>query len=144
MELDHVLLADMASPRPDGKIDVYGVGWDTIFAAAVPATHPRMDLVIRFLLSPQEMETSHRVAVVLMGADRELSRMQADVQPAPPEQLAMLSAGRRAGVGLLLTFAGQVFPDYGSYSLVITWDGTEVRDAIRLFVQPPPGPPQLT
>jgi hypothetical protein len=138
MELDHVVIADVASPRPDGKLDLYGVGWDTIFASAVPATHPRMDLVIRFLLSAQEMETDHRVVVTLLSADGELNRVQADVAPMPPEQRAAIQPGRRIGVGMLLTLAGQTFPEYGSYSLVITWDGTEVREPIRLFVAPPP------
>lgn len=140
MELDHVLLADVASPRPDGKIDLYGVGWDTIFASAVPAMHPRIDIVIRFLLSAQEMETEHRVVVALLGADSELNRIQADVAPMTPEQRAEIQPGRRVGVGMLLTMAGQTFPHYGSYSLVITWDGTEVREPIRLYVVPPPTP----
>lgn len=143
MELDHVVLADVISPRPDGKIDLYGVGWDTIHAPSVPTQHPRMDLAIRFLLSAQEVEAPHRVVVTLMGADREIARMQADVAPVPDEQRAAIEAGRRIGIGIILTLAGVVFPEYGSYSLVITWDGTEVREPIRLFVAPLPGQPQL-
>ncbi len=73
MELDYVVLADVASQRPDGKIDLHGVGWDTVYAASIPAVHPRMDLAMRFLLSPQELETSHRVVVALMGPDSELA-----------------------------------------------------------------------
>jgi hypothetical protein len=142
MELDHVVLADIASPRPDGKLDLYGVGWDTIFAPAVPTIHPRMDLVIRFLLEPHEMETTHQVIVRLMGPDGELGRMQADVAPMPDEQRGQVQAGRRIGVGILLTLASQVFPEYGAYSLAITWDGTNVRDPIRLFVEPPPAASQ--
>jgi hypothetical protein len=143
MELDHVVLADVVSPRPDGKIDLHGVGWDTIFAAAVPATHPRMDVVIRFLLSAQEVEAAHRVVVTLLATDGlELARIQADVAPLPPDQRGALPAGRRIGIGMLLTLAGVTFPNYGAYSLVITWDGTEVREPIRLFVEPIPVAPQ--
>jgi hypothetical protein len=143
MELDHVVLADIVSPRPDGKIDLYGVGWDTIISPTVPAMHPRMDLAIRFLLSAQEVETSHHVAVTLMGADGQLARIDADVAPLPPETRATIQAGRRVGIGIILTLAGVTFPDYGAYSIVITWDGTEVRDPLRLFVSPMPGaPPQ--
>jgi hypothetical protein len=142
MELDHAILADGASPRPDGKLDLYGVGWDTIFAAAVPAAHPRMDLLIRFLLSQQEMEADHCVLVTLMSGDgAELARVQADVAPMPLEQRLAIPAGRRVGVGLLLTLAGVTFPDYGSYSVVITWDGTEPRQPLRLFVERLPGQP---
>ena len=145
MELDHVVLADIASPRPDGKIDLHGVGWDTIFATAVPATHPRMDVVIRFLLSAQEVETDHRVVLTLLSTDGvELARIQTDVASMPVEQRATIEAGRRIGIGILLTLGGIVFPQYGAYSLVITWDGTEVREPIRLFVVPPPAPAPQT
>ena len=74
----------------------------------------------------------------------ELARMQADVAPLLPGQRAAIPAGRRIGIGMILTLAGVTFPEYGAYSLVITWDGTEVREPIRLFVQPlvaaPPRP----
>ena len=84
MELDHVVLADVISPRPDGKLDLHGVGWDTIHASTVPATHPRMDLAIRFLLSSQELEAAHHIVVTLISADGlELSRLEADTQPMP-------------------------------------------------------------
>jgi hypothetical protein len=141
MELDHMVLADVVSPRPDGKIDLHGVGWDTIFAAAVPATHPRMDLAIRFLLSAQEVETGHTVVVTLLGPDSELARIQADVAPLPAEQRAAIAAGRRVGIGIILNLAGVTFPQYGDYSLVLTWDGTEVRAPVRLFVAPLPAAP---
>ncbi len=84
MDVDHVVLADFALPRPDGKLDIHGVGWDTIAAPAVPVTHPRMDLALRFLLSGLELESDHRVVVTLTTADgAELSRMDANVAPLP-------------------------------------------------------------
>jgi len=138
MELDYIVLADMVSPRPDGKLDMHGVGWDTIMAVAAPVTHPRMDLALRFLLSAQEVESAHRVVVTLITEDGgTLGRMQADMQPIPPEQRARIPAGRRVGVGIVTTLAGVVFPAFGTYSIVITWDGNEVRERpITLFVSP--------
>ena len=139
MELDHVILADIASPRPDGKLDLHGVGWDTVFAGAVPATHPRMDIAIRFLLSMQEVERQHEVVVTLISADgAQLARVEAQVSPMPEDQRANVPAGRRIGIGMLLTLAGVTFPEYGTYNLVITWDGTEAREPIRLYVERPP------
>lgn len=141
MELDHALVADIAAPRPDGKLDLYGIGWDTIFAAAVPASHPRMDVIIRFLASAHELEVPHQVVVSLMGPDgQQLARMDAHIDAMPEEQRSTIEPGHRFGLGLLLTLANVVFPEYGSYSLVITWDGNEVRDPIRLFVKPIPAP----
>lgn len=145
MELDHVVLADVISPRPDGKLDLHGVGWDTIHASTVPATHPRMDLAIRFLLSSQELEAAHHIVVTLISADGlELSRLEADTQPMPPEARAALPPGRRFGIGMVLSMAGITFPDFGDYSLVITWDGTEPREPLRLFVAPLPVPGPFT
>lgn len=139
MELDHAILCDVASPRPDGKLDVHGIGWDTIFAPTVPVAHPRMDLVIRFLVSPQEAASPHSVRVTLIDADgRELAQLSADVNAMPEEQRQALPAGRRFGLGMILTLAGTVFPEYGTYSLVITWDGNEARSPLTLFVAPPP------
>jgi len=144
MEIDHVILADVISQRPDGKIDLHGVGWDTVFASTLPATHPRMDLAIRFLLSPHEMEAAHHVVVTLISADgAELIRMDADVQPMSPDARATIPAGRRIGIGMILNMSGVTFPEYGDYSLVITWDATEPRTPLSLHVAPVPfpGPP---
>lgn len=139
MELDHMVLADVISPRPDGKLDLHGVGWDTIFAGAVPASHPRMDVAVRFLLSQQEVESSHAVGLALVGEDgEELAKLNAEVAALTREQREQIPAGRKIGVGLILTLAGVVFPSYGRYHLAVTWDGTEAREPLRLFVAPIP------
>lgn len=139
MELDHMVLADVISPRPDGKLDLHGVGWDTIFAASVPASHPRMDVAVRFLLSQQEVEDAHAVVLALVGEDgQELAKLYAEVGPLTPEQRGEIPAGRKIGIGLILTLAGVVFPSYGRYHLAVTWDGTEAREPLRLFVAPIP------
>ena len=41
---------------------------------------------------------------------------------------------------LSMDYDGFAFPDFGDYSLVITWDGTEPREPLRLFVAPLPVP----
>jgi hypothetical protein len=139
MELDHLVLADIIAPRPDGKLDLHGVGWNTIFAASVPASHPRMDVAVRFLLSQQEVETSHQVVLALIGEDgQELAKLDAEVAPIPPEQRTAIPVGRKVGIGIILTLAGVVFPAYGSYHLAVTWDGTEARQPVRLYVAPIP------
>jgi hypothetical protein len=141
VQLDHIIIADAITQRPDGKIDLHGVGWDTIFAAAVPAMHPRMDIALRFLLSRQEVETSHHVTLELQAADGQvIARVDADTQPAPEEVRDQIPAGRRLAAGLILNLANLVFPVFGSYQLVITWDGTEPRDPIQMFVSPMPFP----
>lgn len=140
MDLDYAILADGVSARPDGKLDIYGAAWDTIFAVAVPARHPQLTLAIRVLISQHEAEHPHNLTVILQGADgSELARAQGAVEPVPPEQRAQLPAGRKAGIGVVLNFQNVVFPDYGAYQLVIQWDGNELRDPLRLFVETLPG-----
>jgi hypothetical protein len=102
-----------------------------------------MDVAVRFLLSPHEVERGHQVVLTLVGADGlELARVTADIAPLTPEQRAAVPAGRRIGVGLVLTLAGVVFPAFGAYHLVVTWDGTEAREPLRLFLAEMPLPPQ--
>ena len=137
MELDHVVLADFALPRPDGKLDIHGVGWDTIAAPAVPVTHARMDLAVRFLLAAPELESDHKVLVTLTTADgSELTRMEANVAPPPDAQPPQLPLDRKVAIGLVLSFNMVTFPEYGTYQIAVFWDGNELR-AIRLFVAPP-------
>ncbi len=64
MQLDYAILADGVSTRPDGKFDISGAGWDTIHADAVPATHARLTLVVRLLISRAEAEHPHSLIVV--------------------------------------------------------------------------------
>ena len=68
MDLDFALLADGVTRRQDGKLDIYGAGFDTIHSRAVPAQHARLVLVARILVSRHEAEHDHRLDVVLSGA----------------------------------------------------------------------------
>ena len=51
MDLDFALLADGVNLRDDGKLDIDGAGWDTIYAEDVPAVHARLVFALRLLLS---------------------------------------------------------------------------------------------
>lgn len=135
MELDHAILADVVSHRPDGKLDIHGAGFDTIFASRVPAQHPRLDMAIRILFSAHELEERHKFKVVLMTPDGpELARVEADVQPMPVQQRQAIPADRRVGLGFVFNFANIVFPTYGTHHITISIDGTELRDPIKLYV----------
>jgi hypothetical protein len=142
MEVDFATLADGVAQRPDGKVDIFGAGIDNINALQVPAQHPSITLVMRFLVTRHEAENPHQLQVILMGADgNELARSTGEVV-IPAEQAENLPAGRSLGVNLVLQFAGLVFPTFGAYQFSILWDGNEARPAIPLVVsevQPPAG-----
>lgn len=139
MNLDFSILADGASPRPDGKIDIFGAAFDTIFAAATPARHTQLALVVRFLLSTHELEEPHKFKVVLLAEDGgELARLEAQIDAMSDDDRNQVPAGEPIGISNLFNMAGIVFPDYGRYHFVLSWDGTELREPIRLKVAPLP------
>jgi hypothetical protein len=107
-------------------------GWDTSFAPQVPATHPRIALVLRLLVTPHELERPHSILVVLLAADgQELARVEAQVNPLPAEQRQLIPAGRSVGIGAVLNFVNVVFPAYGDYGIKIHWDGGARPSAAR-------------
>lgn len=137
MDLDFVVLADRATIRDDGKLDIEGAGWDTIWSSDVPTVHRQLTVVGRVLVSRHEVASPHRLDLVLQGADgAELARAIGEVEPLPEDARQQIPAGRQAGLGLVLNFQNVVFPEYGAYQLVILWDGTEVRPPLRLFLVP--------
>lgn len=143
MDLDYAILADGVSPRPDGKIDIFGAGWDTIFTASVPAMHPQITLAARVLVSTHEAAHAHSLEVILQAADgAELARAAGGIDPLDDEQRGKIPAGRQIGIALVLNFQNLVFAAYGAYQLVIQWDGNEARPPLRLFVERPPRAPE--
>jgi hypothetical protein len=50
VDLDFAVLADGVVARPDGKLDILGAGFDTIWASTVPAQHQRLVLAVRVLV----------------------------------------------------------------------------------------------
>jgi hypothetical protein len=139
MELDFALLADGVAQRPDRKLDIYGAGFDAILAPDVPARHALLALAVRVLLSRHEAEHNHELDVILQTADgAELARAHGELPPIDEAMRAEIPAGRRLGVGLILTFDNLVFPEYGAYQIVLQWDGNEIRSPLQLSVIPPP------
>jgi hypothetical protein len=139
VDLDFAVLADAVVARPDGKLDVMGAGFDTVYAAAVPARHARLVLAVRVLLSRHETEHAHRLDVVIQGADgAELARGQGDLQRLPDEARKQIRPGHQFGLGMVINFDDIVFPSYGDHQIVVQWDGNEVRPPIRLSVVPLP------
>jgi hypothetical protein len=135
MELDFAVLADGVTARPDGKLDIFGAGFDTIFARSVPARHARLVLAVRILLSRHEGEHSHRLDVIVSAADgAELARAHTDLSPMPDELRDVIPAGRRVGLDMVLNFDNLILPEYGDYQIAIHWDGNEARAPLRLLV----------
>ena len=62
MELGFLVLADHGTNRLDGKFDLIGAGFDTIFVPEAPARHARFVVAVRFLLTREEAAAGVRTA----------------------------------------------------------------------------------
>lgn len=138
MDLDYAILADGVSARPDGKLDLFGAGFDTIFAAAVPARHPQLSLALKFLVTREEARRAHTTDVYLIGDTGQIAHAHGDIAALEQEQLTAVPAGSRLGLGAILNFGNLLFPAYGLYNFAVHWDGTEARTPIILKVAPLP------
>lgn len=140
VELDFAILADGVAHRPDGKLDIYGAGFDTILVPSVPAQHPRLFIALRVLISREEGAQAHQIDVVLRAVGgAELARARGELALSA-ESADVIPPDRLAGIGMLLGFEGVVFPEYGAYEFAVQWDSCDVRPPMRLFVAEPPHP----
>jgi hypothetical protein len=134
MKLDFAILADVVIPRQDGKLDIYGAGFTTIYARGIPATHPHLVVATRLLVSAQEASTEHQLEVVIVAPDGQRIARAEGAFEGLSEAEAPQDVAEPLGIGLVLNFENVHFPTFGTYELSITWDGDNVRPPIRLSV----------
>jgi hypothetical protein len=140
VQLDFAVIADGVQQRPDGKLDIFGAGFDTILAQSAPARHLRIVVVVRVLITRAEARRAHAVDVILRPVGGEpIAHAHAELG-AIPGAAEIIPTGRLAGIGLNLAFNEVVFPEFGAYEFAIQWDEKAVRRPIRLFVAQTPEP----
>ncbi len=130
MDVDFAFICDHAEIV--GKINALGIGFDTIYAAEVPSTHPYFHLVVQ--LRASITEAGHR--------DMEVRLIDADGNDVIPPitgsfEVPRPSAGTEATARLAVLFQNVTFSNYGSYSLRLVIQGTEMVQ-IPLRVASPP------
>jgi hypothetical protein len=134
MRIDYVLLADGAVVRPDGKLDLFGAGFDTISAPTVPAIHPRLMIVLRAFAAPDEMESGREVrfqirapsGVVIGGGHGVLAPLDEHLRE-------RLVPGQMMSVGSLAAFENLGLPEHGKYEVTVEIDGVDPHE-LELFV----------
>jgi len=116
MELDFALLADAADVAM-GKLYVLGGAFDTIHVQKVPATHPVLAVVLRLLLSPNDLDRRHQLQVLLLNADgKQLASANGELSvPKSPNS----PPGWKQAVLLPLRFINLPFQEAGHYSIEI-------------------------
>lgn len=113
-----------------------GIGFDTIYAAKVPATHPIFFSVISIRFSSTEVGEK-RVGMCLIDEDGNdvIPPLEATINVNPPPKGFLYRSQRIA-----LAIQGVTFTKYGDYSIRWLVDRREV-ESISLKVAPPPTPP---
>jgi hypothetical protein len=140
VELDYAILADGTQLRPDGKLDIYGAGFDTIFASAVPALHPRLVVALRFVAERGEQIEGQQIEVSIESPDGALvARAEGNIGAGvgvrePPRGV---SPDEPVGIGAVLNFGNLLFQVHGRYQLFVRW-GDQREHVMRFFVVTPP------
>ena len=118
MEVDLALIADAAPIDNSGKLSILGI-FDRIGTSSVPARHPRMVLVLRFIAALNETG-KHRIWITLRDPDgKEVVGVDGEMQLGPGP------AGDGGGIRVphVLHLDGLVFPVPGQYAFDVRVDG---------------------
>ena len=130
MNTDFAFICDYAEAT--GKVNALGIGFDTIYAAQLPARHLHFSLVLQLRASIVEAGQK-RIQVHLIDADGKdvIPPVQGQMNLPRPEA-ASVSVGR-----FVLEFGNLEFKTYGSYSVRVVIEGLEVA-SIPFRVAAPP------
>lgn len=145
MELIAGLLADAAVVER-GKLYIHGAGWDTIWAATIPTTHPAMALALLFRVEYSEALKDIPVSIELVDEDGQGVGIKIDgkinVGHAPGTK-----PGWPVFVPQAIAFAMLQLPKAGGYSFRITSGETELGSVVfrvaPLSEMPGMAPPML-
>ncbi|MFC1913391.1 DUF6941 family protein [Chloroflexota bacterium] len=122
MRVDYAFICDYADTKD--KVNALGIGFEKIFAAQVPTTHPHFHIVAQLRFSRSEVGAKD-VVVLLIDADGGdvISPLKGriDIKQPPPGQL-------ETTVRINMGFNNVKFKDYGNYSVRVSVAGQEMVD----------------
>ena len=135
MEVSFAFLCDYAD-QSGGKMTAVGIGFDTIYAVNVPATHPLFFPVIGIKFSSTEIGQK-RIGMRLIDEDGNniIPPIDTTLNVAQPPPGFLFRTQR-----IVLAMHGVIFPKYGDYMVSWLVDGQEIK-TVQLKVAPPPAPP---
>jgi hypothetical protein len=132
--LDFAFLADAAEADPGRKFYVLGGGIDQIAGPQFPLVHPHMSLVMRLLVSRDELGRAHVLTVRLGDPDgKEMARIDGQIET----QMAEI-AGLAVPVNMVINMGNTRFERPGEYSIDILMNG-EFQRTLPLRVSQSPG-----
>jgi len=131
MQCDFAFICDYAE-EAGGKLHAVGIGWDTIYAPNIPATHPMLGFVARLRGSAAEAGTKD-VTIRLLDADG------SDAFPAQQHQVPFqLKPNSLLGnLNIVMQLGGLEFKKYGAYAIHLVVQGNEMASVSFNVSQPP-------
>jgi hypothetical protein len=130
MDVDFAFICDYAEVT--NKVNALGIGFDTIFAPKVPATHPLLFIVVQLKTSLAETGEKRLEAHLVDEDGKEIIAPLIGKFSVPKPAAGLESIGRIA-----VAFQNIVFPRYGLYSFLISIDGHEIKRIPLRVVSPP-------
>lgn len=135
MEVNFAFLCDYAD-QSGAKMGALGIGFDTIYAAQVPAMHPLFFTVISIKFGATEVGSKEvRMHLIDEDGNDVVPPLQATINVASPPP-GFLYRNQR----IALAMHSVTFPRYGDYTISWVLGGQEIKN-IPLKVAPPPPPP---
>lgn len=130
MNVDFAFICDYA--EISNKINALGIGFDTIYATTMPATHPSFFLVFQLRANTVECGEKNLNVVLIDEDGKEIIPKISGKFPIPKPSEGTASKARVAmQIGMVK------FPKYGLYSIHAVVEGNDIID-IPLRVAPPP------
>src|SRR6266566_7623102 len=129
------MVADAAT-KSEGKLYIHGGGWNTIFTAGLPATHPVLALVLTFKLSWHEAHEDLPFVIELLDEDNQALALRGEgtLRMAPA---AHLKKGADIYDSFAQTFYNLTFERYGQYRFRIS-SGDRKLASVPISVVPLP------
>ena len=131
MELKFAFIADYAQ-QSGGKLHAIGIGWDTIYAKTLPATHPMLSFVAEIEGTIAETGTKD-VSLRIIDADG------GDVGPPLQHQIPFdVKAPQLAGkIQVVIQIGNLQFQKFGAYALHLVMQGNEMATLPFRVIEPP-------
>ncbi len=134
MEVDFAFLAD-AAEAINGKVHVVGGAFDTIWAAQVPVSYPRLSFVLRLEFDAAEIGRKHRIDIQIMDEDGgNVQTVGGEITVG--EKNAKLPKGWRQGLLTVLNFANLRFMKLGDYSFNVVVNNSNLKSVHLRVAQP--------
>ena len=132
LEVEFAFLCDYADNS--AKLHALGIGFDALYAANVPATHPVMHAVVRLRFTSVETgEKQFGIRVIDADGKLVVTPVDGTIRVSPP------ASGRTSVANTVaLALHGLKLEQYGDYAVSWLVDGAEVKRLTFTVMPPPP------